>query len=357
MASDGEGSRYDLPLWCSVASGTVGGACAVVVGYPFETIKVRLQTGATRRMWSQLFAGMGAPLATVTPQWAVMYAAYYNVQKYLGDKELGPVARGAVSGAACGFAVSFCAVPVDVVKINAQKMHVSAYESMRTLYKQRGLRFVAHGGVATVLHLTLSQMAFFATYELVLDRWERPPAHAPAVAGGLSGLVEWTLFMATDTVKTRVQAAAPGAWWARRAAIPDTAAFARAGARPLPGPVAERFRWPIRRSAGGHRWSYEWSSHRREASGTRRNCRPLRSMGPVRSRRRPDRNRRPRNFRPSPSARPVRRVRGLPIRPGAAVCAALRAECRAYRAAVRQAGRCAQQGTFRHPGTPNRAAD
>ena len=100
MASDGEGSRYDLPLWCSVASGTVGGACAVVVGYPFETIKVRLQTGATRRMWSQLFAGMGAPLATVTPQWAVMYAAYYNVQKYLGDKELGPVARGAVSGAA-----------------------------------------------------------------------------------------------------------------------------------------------------------------------------------------------------------------------------------------------------------------
>ena len=75
----------------------------------------------------------------------------------------GPVARGAVSGAACGFAVSFCAVPVDVVKINAQKMHVSAYESMRTLYKQRGLRFVAHGGVATVLHLTLSQMAFFAT--------------------------------------------------------------------------------------------------------------------------------------------------------------------------------------------------
>ena len=135
MASDGEGSRYDLPLWCSVASGTVGGACAVVVGYPFETIKVRLQTGATQRMWSQLFAGMGAPLATVTPQWAVMYAAYYNVQKYLGDKELGPVARGAVSGAACGFAVSFCAVPVDVVKINAQKMHVSAYESMRTLYK------------------------------------------------------------------------------------------------------------------------------------------------------------------------------------------------------------------------------
>ena len=155
MASDGEGSRYDLPLWCSVASGTVGGACAVVVGYPFETIKVRLQTGATQRMWSQLFAGMGAPLATDhAAQWAVMYAAYYNVQKYLGDKELGPVARGAVSGAACGFAVSFCAVPVDVVKINAQKMHVSAYESMRTLYKQRGLRFVAHGGVATVLHLT-----------------------------------------------------------------------------------------------------------------------------------------------------------------------------------------------------------
>ena len=34
--------------------------------------------------------------------------------------------RGAVSGAICGFSVSLFAVPVDVVKINAQKLHCSA---------------------------------------------------------------------------------------------------------------------------------------------------------------------------------------------------------------------------------------
>ena len=211
MAGDDKSSRYDLPLWCSLAAGTAGGACGVVVGYPFETIKVRLQTGATQRMWSQLYAGMGAPLATVTPQWAIMYAAYFGAQRCLADAPLDPVARGAASGAACGLAVSMCAVPVDVVRINAQRLHVSAVESMRMLYKQQGLRFLRHGALATAVHLTLSQMAFFATYEFVLDRWDTPPAHAPAVAGGLSGLMEWTLFMATDTVKTRVQASPGGA--------------------------------------------------------------------------------------------------------------------------------------------------
>jgi len=205
--------KYDMPLWCSVASGTVGGTCAVLVGYPFETVKVRLQTGTTKALFRHLFAGVSAPLLTVTPQWAIMYGAYYSAQRWLDSQNLydfGPAGRGAVSGAICGLSVSLCAVPVDVVKINAQKMHCSAWDACRRLLSARGPGFVLHGAFATALHLTLSQAAFFAAYETVLSRWSAAdagtPEYAPAVAGGVAGVLEWSLFMSTDTVKTRVQA-------------------------------------------------------------------------------------------------------------------------------------------------------
>ena len=118
--------KYDQPMWSAVLAGTIGGGVAVVVGYPFETVKVRLQTGTTRHLFRDLFAGVTAPLTTVTPAWAIMYAAYYGAQSWLATKahwELSPVAKGAVSGALCGFATAAVTVPTDVVKINAQRMH------------------------------------------------------------------------------------------------------------------------------------------------------------------------------------------------------------------------------------------
>ena len=101
--------KYDQPMWSAVLAGTIGGGVAVVVGYPFETVKVRLQTGTTRHLFRDLFSGVTAPLTTVTPAWAIMYAAYYGAQSWLATKahwELSPVAKGAVSGALCGFATA-----------------------------------------------------------------------------------------------------------------------------------------------------------------------------------------------------------------------------------------------------------
>ena len=227
---DEASGKYDQPMWTSVVSGTIGGACAVLVGYPFETVKVRLQTGTTTRLFGDLFCGVGAPLTTVTPAWAIMYFAYYGAQSWLATKdhwELSAVGKGACSGAICGFATSFVSVPTDVIKINAQNMHVSAMEAFRKLYAARGgPGFLFHGLTATTLHLTLSQAIFFATYEAVLERWAgddggtkaaeagdgrpKPVDYAPAIAGGCSGIVEWTCCMSTDSVKTRVQAGPMG---------------------------------------------------------------------------------------------------------------------------------------------------
>lgn len=67
----------------SLAAGGVGGVCAVVVGHPFDLVKVRLQTAekgvykgaidvvtktvAREGLVRGLYAGVSAPLVGVTP--------------------------------------------------------------------------------------------------------------------------------------------------------------------------------------------------------------------------------------------------------------------------------------------------
>mmetsp|Transcript_2457 Transcript_2457/g.6323 ORF Transcript_2457/g.6323 Transcript_2457/m.6323 type:complete len:94 (+) Transcript_2457:37-318(+) len=91
----GAEEKYAQPLWTSVVSGTVGGAAAVIIGYPFESVKVRLQTGQIKGIFGSLFSGLPAPLVGVTPQWALMYAAYFYSQSLLEATSLSCVERGA----------------------------------------------------------------------------------------------------------------------------------------------------------------------------------------------------------------------------------------------------------------------
>lgn len=106
-------------------------------------------------------------------------------------------------------------MPTDVVKIRAQLKKTTAPQALRELLRRDGPGVLLHGGRATFAHLTLSQAIFFATYEYVLERsGPGAPAYAPAVAGAVAGCAEWTLCMATDSVKTRYQAGAVGASYA-----------------------------------------------------------------------------------------------------------------------------------------------
>ena len=77
----------------SLVAGGVGGVCAVVVGHPFDLVKVRLQTAekgvyssaldvvrktvAREGLTRGLYAGVSAPLVGVTPMFAVSFWVNY----------------------------------------------------------------------------------------------------------------------------------------------------------------------------------------------------------------------------------------------------------------------------------------
>ena len=122
-----------------LASGTVGGAAQIIVGHPFDTIKVKLQsqpaptpgqppryTGAFDAVRQTvaaegpkgLYKGMGAPLATVAALNAVLFTVRGQMEGLLRS-DLGvplTISQQFVCGSGAGFAVSFLACPTELVK-------------------------------------------------------------------------------------------------------------------------------------------------------------------------------------------------------------------------------------------------
>ncbi|CAL4932420.1 unnamed protein product [Urochloa decumbens] len=121
-----------------LAAGTVGGAAQLVVGHPFDTIKVKLQSqpappryagagDAVRQTLAAegprgLYKGMGAPLAAVAALNAVLFAARGQMEAVLRSEPGVPLSVGqqVFAGAGAGVAVSFLACPTELIKCRLQ---------------------------------------------------------------------------------------------------------------------------------------------------------------------------------------------------------------------------------------------
>lgn len=122
-----------------LTAGTVGGAAQLIVGHPFDTIKVKLQSqptplpgqlpkysgavDAVRQTVAAegargLFKGMGAPLATVAAFNAVLFTVRGQTEAFLRSEPGAPltVNQQIVCGAVAGTAVSFLACPTELIK-------------------------------------------------------------------------------------------------------------------------------------------------------------------------------------------------------------------------------------------------
>lgn len=122
-----------------LCAGTLGGAGQLVVGHPFDTIKVKLQSqpaplpgqppkfaGAMDAVKQTLAAegprglykGMGAPLATVAAFNAVLFSVRGQMETLLRSEPGVPLTinQQVICGAGAGLAVSFMACPTELIK-------------------------------------------------------------------------------------------------------------------------------------------------------------------------------------------------------------------------------------------------
>ncbi|KAJ5976387.1 Mitochondrial substrate/solute carrier [Penicillium waksmanii] len=240
----------------SLGAGAAGGLCAVVVGHPFDLVKVRLQTAekgvyqgamdVVRRTVAReglirgMYAGVSAPLVGVTPMFAVSFWGY-DVGKTLVNKlSTVPVVNNTpqYSIAQISAAGFFSAIPMTLItapfervkvllQIQGQKTlapgekpkYSGGMDVVRQLYKEGGMRSVFRGSAMTLARDGPGSAAYFAAYEYIKRSLTPKDADGnltgelslPAVvaAGGAAGIAMWIPVFPVDTIKSRLQSA-PG---------------------------------------------------------------------------------------------------------------------------------------------------
>lgn len=234
----------------SLAAGGFGGVCAVVVGHPFDLVKVRLQT-AERGVYSSaldvvrkgiardglrrgLYAGVSAPLVGVTPMFAVSFWGY-DLGKTIVRNTSTIAPDGNLSIAQISAAGFFSAIPMTaitapfervkvILQVQGQKQlapgekpkYNGGVDVVRQLYKTGGVRSVFRGSAATLARDGPGSAAYFAAYEYIKRKLTpRDPVTGEAsgklsllavtAAGASAGVAMWIPVFPIDTVKSRLQ--------------------------------------------------------------------------------------------------------------------------------------------------------
>lgn len=230
-------------------SGGVAGAANIFTGFPFDTVKVRLQAsphGTYAGPWDcarsivkyegvrGLYRGLAAPLVGAALETGISYTVYtYTLARLTAPGEL-PTLSFAVPVAAglAGIVLSFVLSPFELVKCrlqlgnsNSNHQYSGPRQCLQHLLRTEGPRGLTRGMQATIAREAPGNAIFFTVYETLRrtfpgrtapdnpspNIWDVAKDSASAVGcGGLAGTIMWSCVLPLDVAKTRIQTAYPG---------------------------------------------------------------------------------------------------------------------------------------------------
>lgn len=227
-------------------AGWISGALGLVLGHPFDTVKVRLQTQSkyrgivdcmvkTYRHESLLgfFKGMSFPIASIAVVNSVLFGCYSNALRVLTatshrERRAQPPGLAHVFLAGCtgGLLQAYCLAPFDLIKVRLQNQteprvrlggppprYRGPVHCAACILQEEGPRGLFRGAWALTLRDTPTLGIYFVTYEW-LCRQYTPEGQAPSsatvlMAGGFAGIASWVTATPLDVVKSRMQMAGP----------------------------------------------------------------------------------------------------------------------------------------------------
>ncbi|XP_038583291.1 solute carrier family 25 member 47-A isoform X2 [Micropterus salmoides] len=218
------------------------GACGVAVGYPLDTVKVRIQTQkqftgiwqCTAATFSKegvhgFFKGMSLPITTISMTSSVVFGTYRNCLQCLSQARgtgCGPNTKLEVflSGMAAGITQISVMSPGDIVKVRLQcqtesmqggnnmpkpKYHGPVH-CLLSIIKEDGFMGLYRGTLPLMLRDGPSFATYFLTYATICE-WltdnskKRPDWSVVMLAGGVAGMAGWTVGTPMDVIKARLQ--------------------------------------------------------------------------------------------------------------------------------------------------------
>ncbi|KAJ1732080.1 hypothetical protein LPJ61_002219 [Coemansia biformis] len=224
------------------AAGTMGGWAQVVVGHPFDTIKVRMQTQPSPPIYrggmdclratlktegaAGLYRGVTSPLAGIGFCNAVVFAANGYMLRLFQANSSEPLTIGqkAIAGGLAGGVMSFLNCPVELLKVKLQtqpaaspgyKPYTGVFNCGVRTFQERGITGLYRGLGITILRDIPSFWGYFGAYEAlkcafvyrrtgVVDG-SRSNGIEQFLAGGFAGISAWLTAYPQDVIKSRVQ--------------------------------------------------------------------------------------------------------------------------------------------------------
>jgi len=221
-------------------AGGCSGVAQILVGHPFDTIKVRLQTdksGTTALQMVQntvknegflaVYKGMLTPLVGIAFVNSVLFAAYGNTMRLVkSDPNAKPtLVQLYFVGGVAGVANAFVLSPIELVKTRLQVQrnagsagaYKGAFDCAKQILLKEGLfRGIFSGLSPTIVREGIGNAGFFGSYEVAKrvaaskltksGRVEDVPALYLPACGACGGLSFWLSSFPVDVVKSRIQA-------------------------------------------------------------------------------------------------------------------------------------------------------
>eukprot|EP00128_Syssomonas_multiformis_P010429 Colp12_sorted_trinity150504_noHs@29679 len=229
-------------------AGTIGGMAGVVIGQPFDVIKVALQTQplSGARLYTGTFSclttilrkegvfgfyrGMASPMVGVAGINALLFGVYGNLIRWLDEDPDGrpSLVSCGIAGSVSGFVNSFVSSPMELIKTRMQtqpsnmkdRLYHGALDCIKKTIKIEGVKGLYRGMVPTVVREIPSYAAYFVTYEFSCraltpdgESVDELSPLALLLAGGLGGIAAWVSTYPADVIKSRLQAQHVGQEW------------------------------------------------------------------------------------------------------------------------------------------------
>jgi len=215
-------------VFTAACSGAVSGVAVAIVGHPFDTLKVRLQTSTSQlisdgmRLSRQhgplggLFRGLPPQIATQLVTSATLFGLedhihrglLYGLNRTVGNKEgegyAWKLLPHCVAGAIAGGALSIVTCPLEVIKCRLQ---VAGAPPMGPRFLHSSLPTSLWRGMhATILRCSLGNFAFFGIFHASKEAYGRELSPWETVcAGAVAGCGYWTVGYPFDLIKSQQQ--------------------------------------------------------------------------------------------------------------------------------------------------------
>ena len=231
-------------IFKGVTAGALGGVNITLVGHPFDTLKVRLQTQPqhpplynglidcfkkTIKMEGVkgLYAGMTSPLIGQMLFRATLFLSHSETKRYLSDdgqSALKPYHLFLAGSVGWGVG-SIIECPFDVIKSQLQVQMMNKNEGIikrrfatmgdcaAVIYRTNGITGLYHGYFAHLLRNIPAGALHLGIYDLIRINWaKRDGIHTSQlrmyqdmIAGSIAGVIFWSAVYPFDVVKSTLQ--------------------------------------------------------------------------------------------------------------------------------------------------------